>query len=170
MRQFLLLLLFGASFFSCSILKSITNSNAIEISDNQLSTLVNEASIELLNGSWLSEYLTSNSERPVLLIANAGNDAKVKVHLDSCYHYIERELVESGQVRYVRADAISRSSLPMDLVKKTSVDYVITANFKESTNNSEAIVIFVVSVWNDQSTLPIAEITKLVETNFSEDN
>ena len=138
------------------------------VSDNQYENLIKTSVDEMLSAGWVSDFLTLNNKRPVIMMSKIDNDANVIVNIAEGLNWFEQYLIESGQVRVVKSDETQQEMNPVDLAKGQSVDFVISANFEKQVDTSPAITIFVVSLWSDTSTLPVIVVKKEIKANLSE--
>ncbi|MFA9390431.1 MAG: hypothetical protein ACERKD_11515 [Prolixibacteraceae bacterium] len=153
---------------SCALTKPAVVPAEIQLNEIQFNSLVKESVNTCIQEAWLSDFLNDKNERPVVLISKISNDAKIQGNLNTGTSLFESEFIKSGQVRVVKSTEQQQNISPTDLVKGESVDYVISANFIKQIESSPAIIIFVVSLWGDDSTLPILEVKKELNTNLSE--
>lgn len=167
MKRTLFLFLVLSLFSSCSILQKAAKRPEISISDSQLEALISESVNEVLRLDWLSDYLTTNNQRPIVMTSILTHPEYVLLNADLAYATFDMELTKSGQVRVVKSDETQRTMLPSDLAKGKSVDYVLSSIVKENTETKPSTYSFVVKLWAD-SINPVLEINKSIETIFSE--
>lgn len=168
MKQRLIFLISIFLFAGCAILKPTPKAPEIQLTDQQFISLITESTQKLLSSGWLSDFLTTNSKRPILMVSKIENEANVLVNINTAYDIFESEFIQSGQVRVVKTDDSQRLINPSELVNGKSVDFVVSAKFEKNKETSPAITIFVVSLWGDDSNLPIIEFKKELEPNLSE--
>lgn len=168
MKRSLILIFIGLFFAGCSLLKPAVQPATVYLSDDQYESIIHESVTELLSAGWLSDFLTNQNQRPIIMVSKISNSARVVADNNSAVAWLEKELIESGQVRVVKSTEPQREINPVDLAQGKSVDFVLSANFEKRVETSPAITIFVVSLWSDTSTLPITEVKKEIKANLSE--
>lgn len=160
MKRALFLLILINIFASCSTLKKISGEPTIEVKSQQLEKAVHESVKKLLSEYWLSDFLVQHNERPVLMTSNFTNPTNAKISIPELYNMIEMDLIESGQVRVVKSNYEQQNKTPTTLSTGISVDYVLSATFEKKQETTPAILIFQLSLWDENSTTPLTTISK----------
>lgn len=168
MKRSLILIFISLSLASCSLLKPAVKISSVTITDEQYEKIIKESVDELLSAGWLSDFLTTQNQRPIVMVSQISNSANVIANNSNTVEWFEKDLIESGQVRVVKSTVTQRQINPVDLAKGESVDFVLSANFEKQVDTSPAITIFVVSLWSDTNTQPILVVKKEIKENLSE--
>ena len=168
MKRNLILISVSLLLASCSLLKPLVKEPQLVIPNDRYEKMVEESVDEILSGGWLSDFLTTNNERPIVMMSKISNNAKVQANNTGAIGWFNRDLAESGQVRVVKSNEAQQEMMPYDLAQGQSVDFVLSANFEKQVDTSPTITIFAVSLWSNTSTLPIVVVKKEIIGNPSE--
>lgn len=159
---FLFILLMG-----CSILKQAPQKADIQITDDQISSLVDTAVKDILSDSWLTNYFTDYHERPILITSKVQHPDHILLNDSLVYNRFDMNLVKSGQVRIVKSTEAQRNEIPNVLAAGVSIDFVISSRIVETESENNSNLFFEVSLWNE-NTSPIYTTREKIEINSSE--
>ncbi|MDA3881299.1 MAG: lipoprotein [Prolixibacteraceae bacterium] len=162
MKRSFLILLTLTMLSGCSIFNKISRTPAFQIDENAMEKTVNKTVEELLSSEWLSAFMTSKNERPIIMTSLITNNSNGIIDVNTIYETIDMRLVKSGQVRVVKTDETQRILTPYELAKGQSVDFVISSIIKENPGQPESVV-YKLSLWGDKSREPVIEIENIVE-------
>lgn len=155
MKKVLLFVFIAFSFSACSLLSRFQDQAELVVDDDELADLISHSTDEVLKESWLSSFMASEGERPVVMMGQFATDLPLVFNWDKAYEYVDLELVKSGQVRVVKSNEIQRNTPPRTLAAGESVDFVFTGAFVQNKKEEDAVY-FQLSVWNDVSNMPLA--------------
>lgn len=140
---------------SCSLLRNTQQKEEIRITDNQLNEWVSQSVQEILNDAWLTNFLTDNNERPILIISGIISPENIILNASKLYDKFDLELLNTGQVRIVKSTLGQRSQIPAELASGESVDYVLVPTITEEVNDKTYSYYFTISLWGNDITSPI---------------
>jgi len=162
MKRGVLYLMMLVFLSGCSLFKKFTEEPEFVVDKQALEETVNETVDELLSSEWLSDYMSEQNERPIIMTSLITNNSNGIIDVNTIYETIDMQLVKSGQVRVVKTDQAQRILTPYELAKGESVDYVISSIIEDNPNKGSSVT-FKISLWNDQAREPVAEIKNIVE-------
>ena len=163
MKQGIFLLIVLSMFISCSLIKEGGGEKTIPLSNEQLDKVVHESVSDLLKELWVSDFLLQHNERPILMTSSFTNPTKAMVNIQELYGKVEMNLIESGQVRVVKSNQLQRNTPPTILAAGKSVNYVLSATFEKKTETKPPVLVFHLSLWNENSPTPITTISKEID-------
>ncbi len=165
-HQFYLLIGIGAFLLSCTApsrtVKRISDSQQTDISGRWNDTdarIAAESMIrDLLSQNWLSHFKEQQQRPPVIMISTISNRTSEHINTGIIGHEMEKELLNSGQVRFVassderkeireeRLDQQSYSSVESakELANEQAADFILRGNLSsiEDVFDSERVVLY----------------------------
>jgi PBP1b-binding outer membrane lipoprotein LpoB len=162
MKRGVLYILMLVFLSGCSLLKKITEEPGFVVDEQSLEETVNKTVNDLLSSEWLSDYMSEQNERPIIMTSLITNNSNGIIDVNTIYETIDMRLVKSGQVRVVKTDEAQRILTPYELVQGESVDFVISSII-ENNPNKDSSVIFKIFLWSDKTREPVTEIENIVE-------
>ncbi len=162
MKRSVLYILVLVLFSGCSLFKKLTEEPEFVVEKQALEQAINKTVDELLSSEWLSDFMSENNERPIIMTSLITNNSNGIIDVNTIYETIDMRLVKSGQVRVVKTEEAQRVLTPYELAQGESVDYVISSVI-ENNPNQDSSVIFKISLWSDKTREPITKIENIVE-------
>ncbi len=120
--------------FGCGSSRQVSRINTNEVTDlsgnwnDTDSRLVSEEMIkDVLNRVWLTDFLTTKGKKPVVIVGKIRNKSSEHIAVETFTKDLERELINSGKVRFV-ATATERDQVRTE--RKDQKDFASNESFK----------------------------------------
>jgi PBP1b-binding outer membrane lipoprotein LpoB len=162
MKRGVLYILMLVFLSGCSLFKKFTEEPGFVVDEQALEETVNKTVNDLLSSGWLSDFMSEQNERPIIMTSLITNNSNGIIDVNTIYETIDMRLVKSGQVRVVKTDEAQRILTPYELAGGESVDFVISSII-ENNPDKDSSIIFKISLWSDKAREPVIEVENIVE-------
>ncbi|MBF9014590.1 MULTISPECIES: penicillin-binding protein activator LpoB [unclassified Oceanispirochaeta] len=133
MKRLLVLILAIVSLAGCASTK-VTRTSSDEVidlsgrwNDTDSRLTAEEIVSDCLSRPWIDDYLAENGEKPVVIVGSVRNKSSEHIEVLTFIKDIERELINSGRVRFV-ASAVEREEVREEREDQQSNSTEETAN------------------------------------------